>query len=125
MREAVFLSECVQTFRCQACYSTFSARRNTPLYRLKTSSHQVAVVLSGLAEGFDPSAAERVFGFRQATITTLLSRASEPHTPCTSASSFISSSHTAALRQAGLELSAELGFHIPPAWQQLVGIKTQ
>jgi hypothetical protein len=29
------------------------------------------------------------------------------------------------LRQAGLELSAELGFHIPPAWQQLAGIKTQ
>jgi len=117
-------TECIQTFRCQACYSTFSARRNTPLYRLRTSSHQVAVVLSALAEGFDPSAAERVFGFRQATITTWLSRAGE-HTPCTSASSFISSSHTAALRQAGLELSAELGFHIPPAWQQLAGIKTQ
>jgi hypothetical protein len=47
------------------------------------------------------------------------------HTPCTSVSSFISSSHTAALRQAGLELSVELGFHIPPAWQQLAGIKTQ
>src|SRR5256886_16427824 len=39
-------TECIQTFRCQACYSTFSARRNTPLYRLRTSSHQVAVVLS-------------------------------------------------------------------------------
>ena len=70
-------TECIQTFRCQACYSTFSARRNTPLYRLRTSSHQVAVVLSALAEGFDPSAAERVFGFRQATITTWLSRAGE------------------------------------------------
>jgi len=70
-------TECIQTFRCQACYSTFSARRTTPLYRLRTSSHQVAVVLSALAEGFDPSAAERVFGFRQATITTWLSRAGE------------------------------------------------
>ena len=70
-------TECIQTFRCQACYSTFSARRNTPLYRLRTSSHQVAVVLSALAEGFDPSAAERVFGFRQAIITTWLSRAGE------------------------------------------------
>src|SRR6266699_3294952 len=70
-------TECIQTFRCQACYSTFSARRNTPLYRLSTSSHQVAVVLSALAEGFDPSAAERVFGFRQATITTWPSRAGE------------------------------------------------
>jgi DNA-binding IclR family transcriptional regulator len=30
-----------------------------------------------------------------------------------------------ALRQAGLVISAELGFRIPPAWQQWVGIKTQ
>jgi hypothetical protein len=45
------------------------------LYRLKTPSQQIAVVLSALAEGLDPSAAERVFGFRQATITTWLSRA--------------------------------------------------
>jgi len=68
-------AEQIQTFRCQACHSTFSARRNTPLYRLKTPSHQVAVVLSALAEGLDPSAAERVFGFRQATITRWLTRA--------------------------------------------------
>jgi IS1 family transposase len=44
---------------------------------LKTPSHQIAVVLTVLAEGLDPSAAERVFGFRQATITTWLSRAGE------------------------------------------------
>jgi hypothetical protein len=47
------------------------------LYRLKTPSHQIAVVLTALAEGLDPSAAERVFGYRQATITTWLSRAGE------------------------------------------------
>jgi IS1 family transposase len=34
-------------------------------------------VLSALAEGLDPSAAERVFGYRQATITTWLTRAGE------------------------------------------------
>jgi transposase-like protein len=68
-------AEQIQTFRCQACHSTFSARRNTPLYRLKTPSHQVAMVLSALAEGLDPSAAERVFGFRQSTITRWLTRA--------------------------------------------------
>ncbi|HEX6478916.1 MAG TPA: hypothetical protein VF043_08720 [Ktedonobacteraceae bacterium] len=68
-------AERIQTFRCQACHSTFSARRNTPLYRLKTPSQQVAVVLSALAEGLDASAAERVFGFRQATITRWLTRA--------------------------------------------------
>jgi hypothetical protein len=57
-------AEPIQTFRCQARRTTFSARRDTPLCRLKSPSHQVAVVLSALAEGLDPSAAERVFGFR-------------------------------------------------------------
>src|SRR6266567_3920674 len=70
-------AERIQTFRCQACHTTFSARRHTPMYRLKNPSHQIAVVLTALAEGLDPSAAERVFGFRQATITTWLSRAGE------------------------------------------------
>jgi hypothetical protein len=35
------------------------------------------MVLTALAEGLDPSAAERVFGYRQATITTWMSRAGE------------------------------------------------
>jgi hypothetical protein len=68
-------AEQIQTLRCQACRTTFTSRRNTPLYRLKTPSQQVAVVLSALAEGLDPSAASRIFGFRQATITTWLTRA--------------------------------------------------
>ncbi len=68
-------AERIQTFRCQACHTTFSARRHTPLYRLKTPSHQVALVLSALAEGLDASAAERVFGYRHATITSWLTRA--------------------------------------------------
>lgn len=70
-------AEPIQTFRCQACRTTFTARRNTPLYRLKTPSQQIAFVLSALAEGLDFSAAERVFGYRQATITTWLTRAGE------------------------------------------------
>ncbi len=64
-------AERIQTFRCQACRTTFTSRRTTALYRLKTASHQIAMVLSALAEGLDPSAAERVFGYRQATITSL------------------------------------------------------
>jgi transposase-like protein len=56
------LAERIQTFRCLVCHTTFSARRHTPLYRLKTPSHQIAVVLTALAEGLDPSAAERVAG---------------------------------------------------------------
>jgi IS1 family transposase/transposase-like protein len=68
-------AEPIQTFRCQACRTTFSARCNTPLYRLKTPSHQVAMVLTALAEGLDASAAERVFGYCQTTITRWLTRA--------------------------------------------------
>jgi IS1 family transposase len=45
------------------------------MYRLKTPSQQVALVLGALAEGLDVSAAERVFGVRQATITRWLLRA--------------------------------------------------
>jgi len=70
-------AERIQTFRGLACRTTFSARRHTPLYRLKTPSYHVAMVLAALAEGLDHSAAERVFGYRQATITTWLSRAGE------------------------------------------------
>jgi hypothetical protein len=68
-------AEQIQTFRCQACRTTFTARRHTPLYRLKIPSHQVAIVLSALAEGLDASAAQRIFGYHQATITTWLTRA--------------------------------------------------
>ncbi len=68
-------AEQIQTFRGSACHSTFTCRRNTPLYRLKPPSQQIAIVLSALAEGIDPSSAERVFGYRQATITTWLTRA--------------------------------------------------
>ncbi len=49
----------------------------SPMYRLKTTSQQIGMVLSALAEGLDPSAVERVFGYRQATITTWLTRAGE------------------------------------------------
>jgi len=68
-------AERIQTFRCQACHTTFTARRHTPLYRLKPPSQQVAIVLSALVGGLDASAAERVFGYRHATIKTWLTRA--------------------------------------------------
>jgi hypothetical protein len=68
-------AERIQRWRCQACQTCFSARLHTPMYRLKTPSRQVALVLSALAEGLDICAAERVFGVRQATITRWLLRA--------------------------------------------------
>ena len=80
-------TERIQTFRCQACHTTFSARRHTPLYRLKTPSQQIAMVLSALAEGLDPSEAPRIFGYRQTTIMTWLSRAGG-HAQCLHERSF-------------------------------------
>jgi hypothetical protein len=70
-------SERIQTLRCQACNTTFSSRRDTPLYRLKTASQRVAEVLTALAEGVDIAAAVRIFGHRHATITSWLTRAGE------------------------------------------------
>ncbi len=68
-------SKRIQTLRCQACGTTFSTRRNTPLYRLKTTSRRVGEVLTALAEGLDLAAAVPVFGHGHATITTWLTRA--------------------------------------------------
>ncbi len=69
--------ERIQTFRCQACGTTFSARRATPLYRLKTPSSRIGEVLTALAEGRSVAAAVRVFGHSEGTITTWLIRAGE------------------------------------------------
>jgi IS1 family transposase len=69
--------ERIQTLRCQACKTTFSTRRATPLYRLKTASQRVAEVLTSLAEGLDSAAAVRVFAHRHATITRWLTRAGQ------------------------------------------------
>jgi hypothetical protein len=67
--------EPIPTFRCQACRTTFTSRRDTPLYRLKTPSTRVAEVLSALAEGLSVAAAGRVFGHSEGTLTTWLTRA--------------------------------------------------
>jgi hypothetical protein len=66
--------ERIPTFRCQACRTTFTSRRDTPLYRLKTPSSRVAQVLSALAEGLAVAAAVRVVRHSEGTITTWLTR---------------------------------------------------
>jgi transposase-like protein len=68
-------AERIQTFRCQACGVTFSARRHTPLYRLKIPAQRVAEVLTALAEGLDVASAMRVFGHSEGTISRWLTRA--------------------------------------------------
>ena len=56
-------AEHIQTFRCQACRTTFSARRDTPLYRLKTPSQKAryGALGAGRRVGSDLAAA-RVAG---------------------------------------------------------------
>jgi hypothetical protein len=66
--------ERIQTLRCQACGTTFSTRRDTPLYGLKTSSQRLAEVLAALAEGLSVAAAVRVFGHSERTLRTWLTR---------------------------------------------------
>jgi hypothetical protein len=72
--------ERIQTFRCQACGATFTARRAPPLYRLKTPAGRVGEVLTALAEGVEVAAAERIVGHRHATITRWLTRAGDHST---------------------------------------------
>jgi IS1 family transposase len=73
--------EAIRDLRCQACGTKVSERWGTPLYRLKTSARRIGEVLAfqrkaahSQAEGLDSSAAERVFGHREETIRTWVTR---------------------------------------------------
>jgi IS1 family transposase/transposase-like protein len=67
----------IQHFRCQACRCSFSSRRNTPLYYLKTSSDRIEMCLWLLAEGVDISVLVRFTGHVDATVTRWLLRAGQ------------------------------------------------
>jgi len=67
--------EAIRQWKCQACSCRFTDRRNTPLYRLKTASVQVAQALTALAEGVDLSAMTRIFPFHHTTFSRWLARA--------------------------------------------------
>ena len=65
----------IQTFKCQACQASFSARRNTPLYHPKTHPGRIEMCLWLLAEGVDISVLVRFTGHVDATLTRWLARA--------------------------------------------------
>ena len=67
--------EPIQDFFCQACHRKFSARRHTPLYRLRAPAVRVAQVLHAVAEGLSPRAAARVFRVPETTVRSWISRA--------------------------------------------------
>jgi IS1 family transposase/transposase-like protein len=67
--------EPIQDLYCQACHHKFTVRRDTPLYRLKTSAARVALILTALAEGLSVAGAVHTFDHAEATITRWLQRA--------------------------------------------------
>jgi transposase-like protein len=78
-------SERIQNLFCQACETKVTKRWGTPTYRLKTTSKQVAMVLTALAEGLDTfatlnaslSAVVRVFGHGEGTMRCWLMRSGD------------------------------------------------
>jgi IS1 family transposase/transposase-like protein len=65
----------IQTLKCQCCQASFSTRRNTPLYHLKTHPDRVEMCLWLLAEGMDISVLVRFTGHVDATLSRWLARA--------------------------------------------------
>src|SRR5881628_2304394 len=57
-----------QRFICHACHQTFSARKGTVFYRLRTSAETVVLVVTLLAHGCPPQAIVAAFGFEERTI---------------------------------------------------------
>jgi transposase-like protein/IS1 family transposase len=65
----------IRRWKCQACGTSVSERKYTPLYHLKSPPVRICLVLSLLANGLDPSAAARVFRHDHRTISRWLTRA--------------------------------------------------
>src|SRR6266481_4806561 len=57
-----------QRFICHECHKTFSARKGTVFYRLRTSAATVAIVVTLLAHGCPLQAIVAAFGFDERTI---------------------------------------------------------
>ena len=57
-----------QRFICHACQKTFSARKGTVFYRLRTSAETVVIIVTLLAHGCPLQAIVAAFGFDERTI---------------------------------------------------------
>jgi transposase-like protein len=65
----------IQRLKCAACETTFSSRKGTPLYYVKTEPEMIAEVLWWLAEGVDVSVSAAVR--YEKTLAQWLTRAGE------------------------------------------------
>ena len=70
----------IQRFKCQACGGTFSSRKGTPLYYIKTAIGEIEEVLWYLAEGVDLSVLVRRTGHKEETLAQWLNRMGEHST---------------------------------------------
>jgi transposase-like protein len=57
-----------QRFICHACHQTFSARKGTVFYRLRTSAETVVIVVTLLAHGCPLQAIVAAFGYDERTV---------------------------------------------------------
>ena len=57
-----------QRFICHACHKTFSARKGTVFYRLRTSAETVVLIVTLLAHGCPLQAIVAAFGFDERTV---------------------------------------------------------
>src|SRR5512132_229107 len=64
-----------QRFICHACHKTFSARKGTVFYRLRTSAETVMLVVTLLAHGCPVQAIVAAFGFDERTVAAWWARA--------------------------------------------------
>jgi transposase-like protein/IS1 family transposase len=61
-------------FLCTACHKTFSATKGTALYRLRTATETVTLVVTLLAHGCPPQAIVAAFGFDERTVARWMAR---------------------------------------------------
>src|SRR5215468_2114976 len=67
-----------QRFICHACDKTFSARKGTVFYRLRTSAETVVLVVTLLAHGCPVQAIVAAFGFDARTVADWWARSGRP-----------------------------------------------
>jgi transposase-like protein/IS1 family transposase len=61
-------------FLCTACHKTFSATKGTALYRLRTATETITLVVTLLAHGCPPQAIVAAFGFDERTVARWMAR---------------------------------------------------
>jgi len=62
-------------WKCRTCGKTFSGRKGTPFYHLKSDPQQVVWVITLLAYGCPPQAIVAAFGLDERTVATWQKRA--------------------------------------------------